>query len=442
MIMKFSFTNLLTVSLLCLCTWLVTPLYAQTTRLNDKVSLTVNNVTVSDALEALSKVTGTYFSYNSDQLPSNKIVRVDLKNRPMIEVLNAILGQSEFSFRQMGNQVVIFRNKLPASDETVESPNNLLSETEKAGQKQQSAGSQHQASSKPTNAKPDTVFIVRQYRDTLRFTDTIVRTDTIIEKITTPIGAKEIFRIELSKELTPVLKFDIGVSTGVFIPHANYTASDSFSEKVEQYKKSYSNKSFSGTAGIDLRASYSKWTLTTGLGVSLFSQKLDYSYVEQTGGFYRQDTLDKYYTLNNADTSWYYILDSTYIPVDNKLYNYRINNHFRYLEVPLTLQYNVGFNSMLFFIKAGVITGFYLGSDGHQIIPDGNGITEVEDIEARNIIMSYTAGCGLAVPLTRKFTLTGSLSYRNHLNSIYKDFPVDTRFSALKVGLALYYKLY
>lgn len=440
--MKFSFTNLLTISIFCLCTWRVTPLYAQTTRLNDKVSLTVNNVTVSDALEALSKVTGTYFSYNSDQLPANKLVRVDLQNRPMIEVLNAILGQSEFSFRQMGNQVVIFRNKIPAQEEPIESLNNLPAGNDNLNPKPQVNGSQHQSSTKPTSSKPDTVYIVRQYRDTLRFTDTILRTDTIIEKITTPIGSKEIFRIILSKELTPELKFDIGVSTGVFIPHANYTASDSFSEKLEQYKKSYSNKSFSGTAGIDIRASYSKWTLTTGLGISLFSQKLDYSYVEQTGGFYRQDTLDKYYTLNNADTSWYYILDSTYIPVDNKLYNYRINNHFRYLEVPLTLQYNIGFNSMLFFIKAGVITGFYLGSDGHQIIPDGNGITEVEDIEARNMIMSYTAGCGLAVPLTRKLTLTGTLSYRNHLNSIYKDFPVDTRFSAVSIGAGVCYKLY
>lgn len=438
--MKFSFTNLLTVSIICLCTWLVTPLYGQTTRLNDKVSLTVNNVSVSDALEALSKVTGTYFSYNSDQLPANKVVRVDLQNRPMIEVLNAILGQSEFSFRQMGNQVVIFRNKVPAH-EPVETPTNSPAVNDKENPKQPVTNSQQQ-SSKPTPAKPDTVYIVRQYRDTLRFTDTIVRTDTIIEKISTPIGAKEIFRIELSKELTPELKFDIGVTTGVFIPHVNYTATDSFSEKVEQYKKSYSNKSFSGIAGIDIRASYSKWTLSTGLGLSLFSQKLDYSYVEQTGGFYRQDTLDKYYTLNNADTSWYYILDSTYIPIDNKLYNYRINNHFRYLEVPLTIQYNMGFNSMLFFIKAGIITGFYLGSDGHQIIPEGNGITEVEDIEARNMIMSYTAGCGLAVPLTRKFTLTGSLSYRNHLNSIYKDFPVNTRFAAVSIGVGVYYKLY
>ena len=43
-------------------------------------------------------------------------------------------------------------------------------------------------------------------------------------------------------------------------------------------------------------------------------------------------SIDEYYTVSNTDTTWYYVTDSTYKPIDNHEYSYNINNRIGYLE--------------------------------------------------------------------------------------------------------------
>jgi hypothetical protein len=435
--MKFSCNSILTfLTALFLCAG---PLFAdaQNIRLKDNISFSVNNVPVSDALEALTRVTGFTFSYNPDQIPASRIVKVDLINRPVIEVLNAILGSQNFGYRQMANQIVIYL----AKQEIVPNGVATTSETQPS-----IAAPITKETDKNQNQvfKPDTVYITKNIRDTVKVKEVIVKTDTVYEKIITPVSGNEIFSrvTDLKKELTPVWKVDAGVSFSLFLPGASYQAHDLYSEKLDQYKKSFSNKAFSGSAGIDVRASYGKWTAASGIALTLFSQKLDYNYLIETGGFYQKDTLDKYYTLSGIDTTWYYILDSAYVPKDNEQFNYRMNNHIRYLEIPLAVHYNYGFRSMLLYAKAGIIPGVYTGSDGQQIMPDSDGVIPVKQIEAKSIVLSYIFGLGVAVPLSRKLVLNSSIFYRNHFSSIYKDFPIETRYSAAGIQAGIIYKLY
>lgn len=435
--MKFSSISLLTfIAVLFLS---IRPLFisAQTVRLKDNISFSVNNVPVSDALEALTRVTGFTFSYNPDQIPASRIVKVDMNNRPVIEVLNAILGSQNFGYRQMANQIVIYLAKqqdVPQSDP----PDSQSQQVTQIPTTRQSDKKQN------SEIRPDTVYVTKNIRDTIKVTEVIVKTDTVFEKVPTPVSGNEIFSkvADLEKELTPVWKVDAGISFSLFLPGAHYQAQDLYSGKLDQYNKSFSNKAFSGSAGIDLRASYGKWTAASGIALTLFSQKLDYSYLNETGGFFQKDTLDRYYTLSGIDTTWYYILDSAYVPKDNEQYNYRMNNHIRYLEIPLVIHYNYGFRSMLFYAKAGIIPGLYLGSDGQQIMPDTDGVMPAKEIEAKSIVLSYILGTGVAIPLSRKLVLNSSIFYRNHFNSIYEDFAIKTRYSAIGLQTGLIYKLY
>ena len=89
-------------------------------------------------------------------------------------------------------------------------------------------------------------------------------------------------------------------------------ASSEFDGKLEEYKKSNSGSALAGTAGIDFRFNYARFSLTTGVSYTIFNNKLNYNYEISTGGFFRKDTLDRYYTLIEEDTTWYYVLDSTY----------------------------------------------------------------------------------------------------------------------------------
>lgn len=408
---------------------------AQTVKLNDKISFSINHVTVSDALEALTRITGTTFSYNPDQVHATRDVKVDMRDRTLIEVLDAILGPAKFGYRLMGNQVIIYRNQVDGEEE-VNNPDvngaELVKESGVLKKSQVNSPAQ----------KPDTVYLLKEVHDTIRLTDVVVKTDTIFEKVVTPVSRGEIFRVVLAKEMTADYKFDIGFTTGFLQPVAIFNAPDSYAMKLDQFRDSYSDKSFSASIGLDVRISKRKWTAGTGIYFTTFGQKLDYTYNQQEGGFFRKDTLDPYYTLNEGDTTWYYIVDSTYVPIDNKLYNYKINNHIKYFEIPMVLQRNWGYRSMLFFARGGIIPGFFLGSAGQQILAEENGVISLKEIKAKSIVLSYTAGVGAAFPLGRKAIFSTSLYYRNHFRSIYKDFPIETRFSAIGLSAGVIYKLY
>jgi len=406
--------------------------FAQSAKLKTNVSFAVNNVTVSDALESLTTITGFTFSYNPDQIPASRIVKVDMHNRPLSEVLEAILGSKNFGYRVMANQIVIYRLKeVPEEKPAVEN-------TPVTQEPKQPIAANQEVKQIP--AKTDTVYVTVNTRDTV----VIKQTDTVYQKVPTPVSGNEAFRTtsNLKKELTPVWKADAGISLSYFFPSASYSAKENYNEKINQYEKSYSNNTISGSAGLDIRFSYNKITLASGVAFTVFGQKLDYSYLKVTGGFFRKDTLDRFYTLAGADTTWYYILDSTYIPKDNETFNYRMNNHFRYLEIPLTVQYNYGFRNVLFFAKGGLITGFYTGSDGQQILPDENGIMPIKEITPQDVVLSYTLGAGVAVPIGSKLVFSSSVFYRSQLESIYKDFPIETRYSATGISAGLIYKLY
>lgn len=400
----------------------------QSISLKDKISFSVNNVSVSEALEQLSHITGTTFSYNPDQLATARFVRVDLHQKPLTEILNAILGPSLFGYRQIGNQIIIYKSK------EIEKPVNTINEPDKA----------------PLNlitSKPDTIYVTNSItvHDTIRLTDTIRKSDTvIIKKEYVPIKKGDIFgnHIILSAEMNQTLKFEIGVSANWMFPNTSYDASSEFSQKLDEYNKSFSDHSFSGSAGIDVRSSIGHWTISSGVAITSFGQKLDYSYFIKTGGYYQKDTLDMYYSLNGNDTVWSYLVDTNYIPVDNQLFKYRINNHMRWLEVPIYVQYNYGVGSALLFIKGGLIPGFFISSDGQSILLDGDGTTPLSQIKTNKVILSYLTSIGLAVPIGRKTTFVSSLFYRGQFESIYKDFPIDMRISAFGLNAGVVYKLY
>lgn len=406
----------------------------QTVKLKEGISFAVSNVSVTDALDILASQTGNTFSYNPDHIQTSRIVKVDLHDRPLTEVISAILGSPNFAFRQIGNQIVIFRSKeqIPVqTDENTSTEGNPDHNITKPG-----AGNYLN--------KPDTVYVFKDIHDTVKVTEYITRTDTIIQKIATPVSGKEIFRntTDLGKEFSSKVKFEIGGSLAFFLSGPEFSATDIPAGKLEQYNKSYSDKSLSGSAGLEINAKYQRWVFTTGLNFTSFNQKMDYNYLVESGGYYEKDTLDAYFELIDGEPKWTYLTDSVYIPIDNKLYDYKITNHTRYLEVPLTIGYNHPVSNMLVFVKTGIITGLFLNSDGSQIRVYENGVLSVNEIDSKKIVFSYSATIGLAIPLTRKLILSPGLSYRNHLASVYKDFPVKTRFEAVGIGASLSYKLY
>ncbi|MHC1778105.1 MAG: STN domain-containing protein [Lentimicrobium sp.] len=430
--MKFSLKNLVIFNLflwLNCHTFLLT--YAQSGNPYQIVSISVLNEPVDQVLDRLSRNTGITFSYNPDHIEASRLVTFNFADKKLSEILTALFPADKFGFRFSGNQAVIFRK---ASATQTENPANLpLPDNQ----------------SKPAPVPPDTVFLTQTQilRDTIAVTDTIVKFDTVyIMRTVThekPITGKEIFsnQTNLPEEQTRELKFEAGCSVTWLFAQPVFDAAADYSSKLGEYRDSYSSGLFSGTAGLDLRLSFARFSFNTGVSYTSFKGKLDYTYQESTGGYFLKDTLDAYYTLTGIDTSWFFVLDSVYLPVDNEAYSYKTTGSHRYFEIPFSLQYNHPSGKMLIYANAGLIAGFHSGSDGYLISSDQDGVVSMAEVEFKPVVFSSVFGAGLLIPVNGKFTFDAGISYRQHLSTVLSGFPVEVRSRAFGLKAGLIYKL-
>lgn len=402
---------------------------AQLTSPDSPVSLSVSNVPVTIALDRLSVNCGVTFSYNPDQLKAEKAVTVNFIDKPFHEVLAAILPPDRFGYKLSGNQVVLYKLK---PDE----PGDLPAESIILPKAQDTVN------------KTDTVFITRTEvrNDTIMHTDTVMKHDTlyILRTVTPeiPVTGDDNFsgKTSLREGQTKDFTFEAGFSLTWLASSSTFSAEPSYSDKLEDYRNAYSNSLLSGSVNIDLRLKYARVSLESGVSYTGFNEKLSYNYMVTNGGYFRKDTLDIYYTLDESDTSWFYVLDSTYLPLDQKDYRYNTSVHHGFIEVPLAFQYNQPVRRMLVYARAGIIASVHAGSKGWYILPEEDGVGDITELKARAVVFSWLIGAGALFPLNKNFTLNTGVIYRKQLQSIYIDFPIDQRFGAFGINCGIIYR--
>lgn len=76
--------------------------------LNKNISLSVNRQPLDQVLEILSNKGDFFFSYNSHILKKDSLVSLNMNNRPVRDILTALLGK-DYEFRESGNYIIIRR---------------------------------------------------------------------------------------------------------------------------------------------------------------------------------------------------------------------------------------------------------------------------------------------------------------------------------------------
>ncbi len=76
--------------------------------LNKKISLNIKNGNLYDALIQISNKTGYNFSYNSEQISGEKKIKINVKDKPVKEILNTLLSDTTYFFKTIANQIVIY----------------------------------------------------------------------------------------------------------------------------------------------------------------------------------------------------------------------------------------------------------------------------------------------------------------------------------------------
>lgn len=404
-------------------------LHAQQVRTNEPVSMTVVNEPLSSIMERLSRNAGVNFSYNPDQLNTSKTYTFSHIKRPLSELLDLLFRDAGFGYRLNGNQIVIF-SMAPDQKKEEEKP-------------------------APGKVTPtllrDTVYMTKTIlrTDTLTLTltrkDTVTRFDTVFIMRTAPenrIGKGDIFSDirPLGEELTRELRIYAGAGLTWLAGHTAFASETGYDEKAEEYRIFHSDKAASGSLGLEVHAGYNRFSVVSGLLFTAFSQNFNYKYEISSGGFYRKDTLDAYYTLPGADTAWFYIVDSVYIPVDVQKFGYKAVNRRNYFEIPFTVQYNFPVSQVLIYLRSGVIAGISSGNKGMYINYDGEGAGDLAGLVHKPVVFSFVAGAGVMMPVHKKLIFQSGLLYRTQLQSVYKDFPIKTRHSALGINAGLLFK--
>jgi hypothetical protein len=182
------------------------------------------------------------------------------------------------------------------------------------------------------------------------------------------------------------------------------------------------------------------------VGASLAYRSVRYRFLleksETTGGYYVNDTLDTYYTVHPAgDTTYQYVLDSTYVPQTITNYAYRDVNRLDYLNVGLFASYDFYKSEHIrAFVKAGVSLDVLVGQAGSFVTNVSPYHTAIERSQVQPVRFSYYGGLGAAFKVAHSLELVPELHYRMTCGSLYRaDFPFDLKMRSVDFRLGLTY---
>lgn len=390
-------------------------------------SFSVTGEPLSTVIDKLSKVSQLNFTYDASNAVMDAPVTYRSENKTPLEILSDLLVNTHCAYKQIGNQIVIYRvNNSDEDDIPVEVAvaTNIETYTNEAPY---------------TNALTFESVILKL--DTIFMKDTVFRIDTV--RVIDTVFVARIHTNEGIKKL-PVLPVDYfqdsdfrkpGWAIGLAVTSL---ASDFSMSTIHQ---GWSLRNYAVSA--DVVRTQKRWAFSLGIQFSQFAQKFDHHYDISSGGYYLQDTLDAYYTVIETDTSWYYITESTWLPLNSESFNFDRVNRIGYFSVTGNIAY-VFFNRPAFsmHVTAGASMNILVYSHGVMIDPDTKpqGVN-FGDLTFSSPVFGVSAGFGTQHRLGEKLDLLVDAYYLQYMDDPIQDNNYFNPLSAvgLKVGLRYYF---
>lgn len=411
--------------------FLIPPLSAQS-EVQGSSSFVFQNEKLSSVLIKLSETGNLNFSYDANDPVYDKRISYSAEGEITQKMLDDILLNTGLTHKLIGNQIVLYHTE----DE------HLLTDVDESEIQDDNSNLEIitavPGASINIDYQIDTIYL----QDTILLHDTVYRIDTVKvidtvfikqEKPKKPASGK-IKEIPVDF-FQPGLERDKGWAMGIFVA----PLLDDFS--LVNGQKSFSLRSFS--LGIDAIKLLKRWNITFGLRLTQFNQRYTQQYSMNEGGFYNTDTIDAYYTVVDIDTAWYYVTDSSWIPIEIREYNYQRTNTLGYLEFNLSASFDLYKSPKArIYLKAGGQISLLIYNNGIAIPGENqaNGIN-FDDLQFNTVNYSFLLGAGLKYKIADRIDLNTELYYSRYLNALVPDFPFDTQINAfgLKVGLVFYF---
>ncbi len=154
-----------------------------------------------------------------------------------------------------------------------------------------------------------------------------------------------------------------------------------------------------------------------------------------------------------GDTIYYYFIDTTYNTfIDTNyvlkpdtteiFYNDRAKNSYTFFEIPLLYSRSFYTPNFIFSPEIGIITSFFVNSKGK--IVSLTDLFQTRSLESEPkfaaVNLSFYAGIKFNYYLTDRIDFITSAYIRRNINSIYKDYPLVSRFNSFGINFGFRYK--
>lgn len=402
---------------------------SQAQTFNPLISFSVESCTLDKALEKLFADYELNVAFSKAELSKIRIDSYSCSYKSVEEVLTDLLEGTDYGFKRIGKQYVIRKNQQLANDPeaTVTPPIDPSTEI----------------------IKPKRDTIVSKVDNTIRIYDTVqiirsvMRYDTIVQ-IKREVQTDTVYTVKYQGWQIPWPKFR---NNGWFVTPSVSLGTAHFKHEADMPKPE--NGSIEVTPslvyGLGLDGGY-KYNRLSG-GISLGYRSIRYRFLlEQTlydGDYYVNDTLDIYYVVHEADTTYHYILDSTYVPLTTTNYAYRDVNRLDYLNVGLFVAYDfIKLEHFRAFVKAGVSVDFLVGQAGSLNATESPFHAPIAKEQVEPIRFSYYGGLGVALKVAHRIEFLPEVHYRVTNGSLYRaSFPFDMRMRMwdFRLGMTYYF---
>ncbi len=407
---------------------LIRPQEAKAQNFDALISFSVESCSLDAALEKLLAEYDINVAFSKAELSKIRIERYSCSYKSTEEVLADLLKGTNYGFRKIGMQYVIRKNK--ALDPEKNEQNDPINEIKK-----------HKTETIMSKAG-DTIRVF----DTMQVIRTVMRYDTIV-RYDSIVRVDTVFDIKYKGYEIKWPKFK---DNGWFIsPSLDYGfafISQNIDKTLAEGNISV-NLLPSSDFTIALDGGYKKNRLAFGISLSYNTLRYRFQLDETifTGDYYVNDTLDSYYVVhpNIGDTAYYYILDSTYIPLETTTNTFRDVNRHDYLGLGIFASFDIYRNAHFrLFTKVQATVGFLTHAEGStikqgQIIGNSLTINELKPTK-----FAYQIGLGGAWKVANRIELIPEIYFMKNVGTLFKDespINMQTRFLKLRLGLTYYF---
>lgn len=405
----------------------VLPQKAFSQPLNPLISFSVESCNLDEALEKLFAEYELNVAFSKAELSKIRIEGYTCSYKSVEEVLSDLLNGTGYGFKKVGKQYVIRKTINPVTEQPV---------------------NQEPVATIPEEAViHKTEVVVSKTADTVRIVDTVtlirtvMRYDTVVE-VKHELHYDTVYELKYKGLEFPWPSFK---DNGWFVTPALEISNLVMKPTPAELENTMEMIPVSAY-GLGFDAGYKHQRLSMGMSLSYKSLKYNISFDQSIseGDYYVNDTLDTYYVVHSGgDTTYQYILDSTYIPLTTTNFAFRDVNRLDYLSLGLFASFDfLKFDYFRMYGKAGVSADFLLSCSGSYFISELPYQQQVTQSQAEPVRWSYFGGLGMGFKAGNHFEIVPEVRCRGMMDSPYRTgIPLNMhlRFWDFRLGLTYYF---